>query len=68
MPPRQTKVDQDQIYEDVFDLDGNDDLIPTEGSENIFITTGNDEIMPSLTGTEDDNYELDGNGDIQPKA
>jgi len=69
MPSRLTKIDKDQIYEAIFDLDSNDDLMPSPNSENIFLIVNNDEdIMPSLDGTEDENYEIDGNGDIQPKV
>ena len=51
---------------DKFDYDG-DDLMPAAlDSKFIFEFDGNDDLMPTISGTVDPDFELDGNLDIQP--
>jgi hypothetical protein len=51
-----------------FEINNDNDIQPALGSILIFIIDGNDGLMPSIAGTIDDDFEIDINGDIQPKV
>jgi hypothetical protein len=51
--------------QDFFEIDGND-ILP-KVANNIFTYDGNDDLMPTLDGTYDEEFEINSNDEITPK-